>query len=1474
MNGKINKVETVLKPGRFNYPRILRWVLILIFYLILFSAVDSLTRIFQSFPGVVTWYPPDGLSLAFLLSFGAGFTPVFTFASVISSLIIYRFSTPIASNLIWAVVLSSVYGIETVLLRRRVRIDPQLKSLRDMLWLLFTSTIVSTLLAVIAVSALVNYGEVPAGQYFNAFVEWWIGEMIGVVVFTPFLLIHVMPWVKRFIAGEWENIRQPRVFPRPSLQSIGQVISIPVILYLAFGIPALRSFEPYYLIAVPLIWIALKNGFSRVSLAIVAMNFGTILAIWLFKFDYSNLGDLQFLMFGIYASTLLTGAIVTKQKSAEEELRQRDIRNQALIENAPDGITLLGADGRLKYSSPSSQRILGHSAEEFIGSNPIEFIHPDDLPTRLKIMDDLSQTPGKVVTTRYRFRHKDGTWRWLESTLTNLLAEPSVQAIVINFRDITERKQAEEALEKSEKRFRALVEHSLEEISLINPDGVLTYESPTAQRPLGYPPNSIVGHNLFDLVYPDERATAARLLEEVMQQPGSSQEAVFRLRHQDGSWRWMEGVITNLLDEPAIQSLVINYRDITERKLAEQEIASMAKFPSENPNPVLRLSQAGIVMYANTASAAFLQMWGSGVGEPAPQFWRELVSQGLASTENKTVDIECAGKVYSMFVAPVAEAGYVDVYGRDITERKLAEAERNQSEALFRALFELSPDSIVLIDPHDPQVSWPIIDCNLAACLINGYQRDELIGHSIDILNAAPGTQAERIAYRKQLREAGNLHYEVLHCHKDGSVFPVEVSTTIFTVGGRELVLGIDRDITARKLAVETVQLSEEKYRTLVDEVNDGIYVTDEAGVFTFVNAALARMYGVEDPQELVGRKFSDFVAADRSARLAEAFDSAVQVGHTPEMINGRMMRADGNQTFIEIKPSMIVKEGRIAGTRGVVRDVTARKQTEEEIKTSNDELSMLFELSHALAEANTLQDILELVNRHAVESIHITFARIALMENEIFSTRAAYPIRFLAHGLGIGERNPATALPTSRRVLEQNEPVVLRADDQGIRDEEKKILLLDFAQSVCLIPLRISDSPSTAVHLMGLLMLGEVRSESREPFTSKKLRLAQTIGDSAAIAIRRMLLREKTERHMQQLTALSTIDRAISSTFDLHLSLGVLLQQVSAHLKADATDVLLFNPNSHVLEYSAGRGFHTKPFEHAQLRLGEGYAGQAALARETVHVPDLAAQQNNPRLEKHLTDEQFVSYYGVPLIAKGEIKGVLEIFQRSALEPDEEWLGFLNTLAGQAAIAIDSVMQFEHVQRSNNELSLAYDETIQGWSHALDLRDNETEGHTQRVTELTVKLGRHFGLSEEELVQVRQGALLHDIGKMGVPDGILLKPGPLTDEEWVKMRKHTTFAYEMLSPIHYLREALDIPYCHHEKWDGTGYPRGLCGEQIPFAARIFAVVDVWDALTSDRVYRAAWPKEKVLEHIRSLAGTHFDPQVAKVCLESGLLEG
>ena len=195
-------------------------------------------------------------------------------------------------------------------------------------------------------------------------------------------------------------------------------------------------------------------------------------------------------------------------------------------------------------------------------------------------------------------------------------------------------------------------------------------------------------------------------------------------------------------------------------------------------------------------------------------------------------------------------------------------------------------------------------------------------------------------------------------------------------------------------------------------------------------------------------------------------------------------------------------------------------------------------------------------------------------------------------------------------------------------------------------------------------------------------------------------------------------------------------------------------------------------------------------------------------------------------------------------------------------------VQEREKLQEAHSKLLEAYGATIEGWSHAMDLRDRETEGHSRRVTELTLQLAKSFGMSDEQLTHIRHGALLHDMGKLGVPDSILHKPDKLTSEEWAIMRKHPQFAYDMLYPIEYLRMALDIPFCHHEKWDGTGYPRGLKNNEIPMSARIFAIVDVWDALISDRPYRPAWKNEDALEYIRQQAGTHFDPQVVDLFLK------
>jgi len=359
-----------------------------------------------------------------------------------------------------------------------------------------------------------------------------------------------------------------------------------------------------------------------------------------------------------------------------------------------------------------------------------------------------------------------------------------------------------------------------------------------------------------------------------------------------------------------------------------------------------------------------------------------------------------------------------------------------------------------------------------------------------------------------------------------------------------------------------------------------------------------------------------------------------------------------------------------------------------------------------------------------------------------------------------------------------------------------------------------------------------------------------------------------KIKRQLDQLDALRSIDLAITSSLDLNLTLSVILDHVRTQLNIDAASILLLDPHTQLLEFAAGAGFKTSALKHTRLRIGEEYAGRAVLERRILHIINLKSRQTDFLRSLPFSKENFIAYYAVPLIAKGQAVGVLEIFHRALLDADQDWLNFMETLAGQTAIAIDNAMLFKNLQLSNYELTLAYDKTIEGWSRALDLRDKATEGHSRRVAEMTVTLASQMNVPQPELVHIRRGAILHDIGKVAIPDMILLKAGALNDEEWDIMRCHPQIAVELLTSISQLEPALAIPRSHHEKWNGTGYPDHLAGKNIPLAARLFAVVDVYDALTSDRPYRNAWSRADTMQYIRDQSGAHFDPQVVPAFIE------
>jgi len=395
--------------------------------------------------------------------------------------------------------------------------------------------------------------------------------------------------------------------------------------------------------------------------------------------------------------------------------------------------------------------------------------------------------------------------------------------------------------------------------------------------------------------------------------------------------------------------------------------------------------------------------------------------------------------------------------------------------------------------------------------------------------------------------------------------------------------------------------------------------------------------------------------------------------------------------------------------------------------------------------------------------------------------------------------------------------------------------------------------------HKLGALVMAK-----KGTFDQNQFHLFLSLADIAASAVHRLTLFNQSLQRVQQLSTLRSIDLAITSSLDLNATLRILVDEVQKLKGISATCVLIPDKHTGFLHYRAGKGFTTNLIEQAILPTDAFRIDPEFPSRFTLTISDLQGTNSSPRNEIGLAEDLSV-YHAYPLVSKDQIKGVLEVFQRDSEPLSQEELDFLESLATQAAIAVDVATLIEDLQSSNQELKAAYDSTIEGWSRALDLRDKETEGHTQRVTEMALQLARLVGMPDEELIHVYRGALLHDIGKMGIPDSILLKPAPLTPEESELMKMHPIYAYHLLKPIRFLHPALDIPYCHHERWDGSGYPRGLKDVEIPLAARVFAVVDVWDALVSDRPYSPRWPKEEAIDHIKENAGSYFDPDVVNV---------
>ncbi len=1198
---------------------------------------------------------------------------------------------------------------------------------------------------------------------------------------------------------------------------------------------------------------------------------------------------------------------ISERKTIERALLEKANQMQQLLDTSLDGYILADERGQIIDVNPSYCSLIGYSRQELIQMN-IEDVEQQLSPKEIKDRITTITTHGRA---KFETKHKakNGKVIDLDVSITVLTIEnkPLIAAFV---RDITQRKQAEAA----QAELNQLVEKSLNEIYVFD---VKTWRflqvNAEACRNIGYTLSELRKRTPLDIKPEFNKNTFTQLLNPLI--TAEKPKLVFVTKHlrkdktlydvevhlQKGTFNGKDVFVAIILD-------------ISERKLAEQALRdSELRFRTlaqNAPVGIFETDKNGNCIYVNTRwcelagispDQAYGQGWINAIypedRENVEKAWAETAAKGTFFNQEYRFQTPegkiswLTGQAQTLLNERGEIIGHLGTI-TDISAFKQAQA----SLIKFREVMDESNDSIFLIDEETGRY----LDFNRSAYKSLGYTREELLSLTVyDV--AAHIKNLSDWKYRVELiRGQENYLLESQYRRKDGSFYPGEVSAKSLVFNEKPAILAFVRDISERKQTEKTLQ-KQNDYLAAIQNITVDLLESKNVNALlstlcekaaTLLSATYGLIY-LDDGETLLLRATTQNASLHLNEREQKPGIGVLgQVWQTQNLVVVEHYEAwelrDPNYTSDGLRAIVgipIKQKNTITGVLIIAR-------TDDDNRTySAEEMEILSHFSKLAS--------LVLENVSLYESALAEIAEREKIADALLKSEERYRILFEDSPLAIWEEDFSKAKKYIDALKKQENFTDIRTYLNKYPNEiahiASMVTVVDVNKAVLTL-YKAERKEQLFGNLQEILLeetllsfKEEIIAIANEELTCTwegidkavngdilNINLRWTVAPDAQADYSRVIVtitdiseRKQTEKQIQQqlqrLKALHTIDNSISSSFDVRITLDILLNQIITHLNVDAADVLFFNSATRTLEYALTRGFTINNAEsNTALRLGEGPAGRAILERRTIFLPNLIDPNAEFKRINLLQKESFISYLGVPLIAKGKILGVLEIFNRSLLEPSQDWIEFLESLAGQAAIAIDNGRLFQNFQNTNAELTIAYDATIEGWSKAMDLRDNTSDGHTQRVADLTVQLAKACGVSERETIHIRRGALLHDIGKIGMPDGILLKPEPLTNEEWALMKKHPQLAHDMLQPIKHLHQALDIPYCHHEKWDGSGYPRGLTGEQIPMAARVFAVIDVWDALKSDRPFRKGWPENKIIKHIQSLSGTHFDPKVVE----------
>ena len=790
------------------------------------------------------------------------------------------------------------------------------------------------------------------------------------------------------------------------------------------------------------------------------------------------------------------------------------------------------------------------------------------------------------------------------------------------------------------------------------------------------------------------------------------------LKSKNGNSKQVE-FVSNMYEVNHKRVIQCNIRDITERKEAEKALRkNEVRYHSLFMNMLEGLAYCRMIFVDGQpqdfihleVNNAFKSLTGlknvvgrriseviPGIRESDP-LWIETLGRVALTGKSEIFEIyiEALHDWFQMSVYCPQKEYFVVVFDV-ITRRKQAAAALQASEAKFRSYIENAPLGVFVVDQYGKYV-----EVNEAAAEMLGYTKTELLQLSISDVLAPQSLEIGLQLFMKIVNE-GSASEELLFCHKDNTQF---WSTLLAVRLGSDRFMSFCQDITVRKKAEERLKI----LSSAVEQTADSVFITDHEGVIEYVNTAFERLTGYSK-EEAIGKTQRILKLNTADLKEDEQIWKIIRAG---KVFQGDLISREKNGDLFYEKQTItpiMDENGRITQFVSTGKDITEQNQREREMKA-------IVDVSSTLRVAKTLEEMLNLLLEKTLKVMNIKQGAIWLYFAEENELRPVVMSEWNMEGDHIiPPEKPGQGI--NGRVFLDNKPYNSRElrTDKNLPEETRQFIPPGVGGLT--FPICSGDDVigtfNINVSLPRVINPGEVR-------------VVSALAELAGNAIQRMRLFEKTKRDALRFAALHAIDMSINTGDTLETILNFLLDKVVELLKVSASDILLFNSFSQTLEYSASKGFRTKSIQKSRLRLGEGFAGQVAFERKMIDIPDLKEVKSKNSRTEVIEIEEFNSYFGVPLISKGKMIGVLEIFNRSTFTPDSEWMDFLQAIASQAAIAIDSATLFNDLQHSNVNILQAYDKTIEGWSKAMDLRDHQTGDHTFRTTELCCKTCKGSG--------------------------------------------------------------------------------------------------------------------------------------------------